>query len=49
MRIKRPLAADIASGVAEAAGIDVEQVMIVFIETAWENWAFSSGELLHAS
>ena len=49
VKVKRPLAAGIASGVAAAAGIDIEQVMIVFVETAWENWAFSGGKLLHAS
>ena len=32
-----------------AAGIDPANVMLVFIETAWENWAFSGGTLLHAA
>ncbi len=49
VKVKRPLAAAIASRVAAAAGIDAGNVMLVFIETAWENWAFSGGTLLHAA
>ena len=49
VKIKRGLAAAIASRVAAAAAIDPEHVMLVFIETAWENWAFSRGTLLHAA
>jgi len=49
VKVKRALAAAIASRVAAAAGIDPANVMLVFIETAWENWAFSRGTLLHAA
>ena len=49
VKIKRPLAAAIASRVAAAAAMDPAHVMLVFVETAWENWAFSGGTLLHAS
>ncbi|MEO8485779.1 MAG: tautomerase family protein [Betaproteobacteria bacterium] len=49
LKIKRKVVADIAAGIAQAAGIDVTDVMIVFVETAWENWAFAGGRLLHAS
>jgi phenylpyruvate tautomerase PptA (4-oxalocrotonate tautomerase family) len=31
-----------------AAGLDAENVMVVFKETAWENWAFGGGRLIHA-
>lgn len=48
VKIKRPLAASIAASVANAAAIDASQVMLVFVETAWENWSFSGGKLLHA-
>ena len=27
---------------------DPEQLMLVFKETAWENWSFAGGRLLHA-
>ena len=30
-----------------AAGLDPENVMLVFKETGWENWAFAGGRLLH--
>jgi phenylpyruvate tautomerase PptA (4-oxalocrotonate tautomerase family) len=29
------------------AGLDPENVMVVFKETAWENWAFAGGRLIH--
>jgi len=47
VKVKRRVVADIVNGVARAGG-DPEQTMIVFIETAWENWAFGGGRLLNA-
>ena len=44
----RKLAADLAGRVPRAAGTAPEDVMLVFVETAWENWAFAGGRLLHA-
>jgi phenylpyruvate tautomerase PptA (4-oxalocrotonate tautomerase family) len=29
-------------------GIDPNDLFVVFKETAWENWAFANGEILHA-
>jgi phenylpyruvate tautomerase PptA (4-oxalocrotonate tautomerase family) len=29
------------------AGLDPENVMVVFKETSWENWAFAGGRILH--
>ena len=49
VKIKRKVAADIVAALAREPGLDAEQVMIVFAETAWENWAFAGGRLLHAS
>ena len=49
VRIKRKVVADITAALARDPGLDPEQVMIVFAETAWENWAFAGGRLLHAS
>ena len=49
VRIKRKLAADIVEALTRNPGLDGEQVMIVFVETAWENWAFAGGRLLHAA
>jgi phenylpyruvate tautomerase PptA (4-oxalocrotonate tautomerase family) len=48
VKVKRALAARIAADVAAAADLSPEQVMIAFVETAWENWAFGGGRLLHA-
>jgi len=48
VNVKRKLLADIMSALAAAPGLDPEQVMVVFVETAWENWAFAGGRLLHA-
>ena len=48
VKVKRKVAADIVAALREAPGLDPEQVMLVFIETQWENWAFGGGRLLHA-
>ncbi|HSC23073.1 MAG TPA: tautomerase family protein [Casimicrobiaceae bacterium] len=49
VKVKRKIAADIVAALARSPGLDSEQVMIVFVETAWENWAFAGGRLLHAA
>ena len=49
VKIKRKVVADIAAALARDPGLDPEQVMIIFVETAWENWAFAGGRLLHAA
>lgn len=49
VKVKRKVAADIAAGVSRAGSLDPNDVMVVFLETAWENWAFAGGRLLHAS
>jgi putative ABC transport system permease protein len=49
VKIKRKVVADIVAALAHDPGLDPEQVMIVFVETAWENWAFAGGRLLHAA
>ena len=35
-------------GTLTRAGLDRENVMVVFKETTWENWAFGGGRLIHA-
>lgn len=49
VKIKRKVVADIVAALARNPGLDPEQVMIVFTETAWENWAFAAGRLIHAA
>jgi len=46
VKVKRQLLAHLAASLKEG-GIDAEQVMFVFKETAWENWAFAGTRLLH--
>ena len=48
VKIKRKVVDDIVQAIAREPGVDREHVMIVFKETAWENWAFGGGRLLHA-
>jgi phenylpyruvate tautomerase PptA (4-oxalocrotonate tautomerase family) len=48
VKVKRKVAADIVASLAQTPGLDPEQVMLVFVETQWENWAFGGGRLLHA-
>ncbi len=47
VKVKRKLLEDLSSRLA-AAGFDMENVMVVFKETSWENWAFAGGRLIHA-
>jgi len=48
VKIKRKVVDDIIRAIARDPGVDPERVMIVFKETAWENWAFGGGRLIHA-
>jgi phenylpyruvate tautomerase PptA (4-oxalocrotonate tautomerase family) len=48
VKVKRKLVADVVAQIARDPGVDREHVMIVFKETAWENWSFGGGRLLHA-
>src|SRR5947207_15828352 len=48
VKVKRNLVADIVAQIGRDPGVDPEHVMIVFKETAWENWSFGGGRLLHA-
>jgi phenylpyruvate tautomerase PptA (4-oxalocrotonate tautomerase family) len=46
VKVKRQLLADLMQRLS-AQGLDTEQVMVCFKETAWENWSFAGGRLLH--
>ena len=48
VKVKRKILADILSAVAQAPGLNPEHVMVCFKETAWENWAFGGGRIIHA-
>jgi hypothetical protein len=47
VKIKRQMLKHLV-GALQAQDFDPEQLMLVFKETTWENWAFAGGRLLHA-
>lgn len=47
VKVKKKILADIIEGIGRAPGLDAEQVMVVFKETAWENWSFAGGRQIH--
>jgi len=49
VKVKKAILAHLMAGLVEEPGLDPENVMVCFKETAWENWAFGGGRLLHAS
>ncbi len=46
VKVKRKLLEQLM-GTLSAAGINTENVMVCFKETAWENWSFGGGRLIH--
>lgn len=46
VKVKKKLLEDLM-GRLRAAGLDPENVMVAFKETAWENWSFAGGRILH--
>lgn len=47
VKVKKKILADIIEGIEQAPGLDPEQVMVCFKETAWENWSFGGGRQIH--
>jgi len=45
-KVKRKLLETLMAGLKKLS-IDPADVTVVFVETAWENWAFANGTLLH--
>ena len=46
VKIKKKLVEDLMSRLS-GLGLNPENVMICFKETAWENWSFGGGRLIH--
>ena len=46
VKVKKQFLASLIGSLA-AAGHDPENVMVVFKETTWENWAFAGGRQIH--
>ena len=47
VKVKSKFLADLTTVLRESPGLDPENVMLVFKETQWENWAFAGGRLIH--
>jgi len=46
VKIKRKLLEVLIAGLSDLS-IEPKDVFVVFKETAWENWSFTAGEILH--
>ena len=46
VKVKRKLLTELMALLADS-GLNPEHVMVVFKETAWENWAFGGGRVIH--
>ena len=46
VKLKKKLLEDLMSRLS-AQGLNPENVMVCFKETAWENWSFGGGRLIH--
>jgi|SRR3954470_3572315 phenylpyruvate tautomerase PptA (4-oxalocrotonate tautomerase family) len=46
VKVKKKLLAELV-GTLTAAGLDPENVMVVFKETTWENWSFGGGRFIN--
>lgn len=47
VKVKKELLKNIISNLHARTSISPHNVMVVFKETQWENWAFANGEQLH--
>ncbi len=48
VKVKRKILSDIMGSLAAAPGLNPDNVMVMFKETQWENWAFAGGRIIHA-
>ena len=48
VKIKRKILSDIIGSLSAAPRLHPDNVMVVFKETQWENWAFAGGRIIHA-
>lgn len=47
VKVKKEILKTLLDNLRTGAGLAPTDVMIVFVETRWENWAFSDGVLFH--
>ena len=46
VKVKKKLLEELAISLTHS-GFDMENVMVCFKETVWENWSFAGGRLIH--
>jgi phenylpyruvate tautomerase PptA (4-oxalocrotonate tautomerase family) len=47
VKVKKKILADLIGATTVDPGIIPDNVMVVFKETTWENWAFGGGRMIH--
>jgi phenylpyruvate tautomerase PptA (4-oxalocrotonate tautomerase family) len=47
VKVKKQILAQLIADLAKSPGLNPDNVMVCFKETAWENWAFGGGRLIH--
>ena len=47
VKVKRKILADLVASIVESPGLRPDDIMVVFKETTWENWAFGGGRMIH--
>jgi phenylpyruvate tautomerase PptA (4-oxalocrotonate tautomerase family) len=47
VKVKRRILADLVAAIGKSPGLHPDDIMVVFKETAWENWAFGGGRMIH--
>lgn len=47
VKVKKKILSDMISSLGKDPGLNPDNVMVVFKETLWENWAFGGGRLIH--
>lgn len=47
VKVKRKILSDVVEQLERDPGLDPENLMVVFQETQWENWAFAGGRQIH--
>ena len=47
VKVKRRILSDLVAAIGKSPGLHPDNVMVVFKETMWENWAFGGGRQIH--
>jgi len=47
VKVKKKILDDLIAALSNDPGLHPDNVMVCFKETAWENWSFGGGRLLH--